>query len=99
MIDQWVERHVVLDGGIYEDQEATATFALGYDDTLHLFSIEVDGCVFQVDVIERQIGEDAIKRIVKHVRDWWDYEGYDNWIDSIEADRADARYKRERDYA
>ncbi len=48
---------------------------------------------------QRQIGEDAIKRIVKHVRDWWDYEGYDNWIDSIEADRADARYKRERDYA
>lgn len=95
----WIERLVVLDGGIYVDHEATATFAIGYDDTLHLFSIEIDGCVFSADVIERQIGEDAIKRIVKHVRDWWDDEGYDTWLDSIEADRADARYKRERENA
>ena len=99
MRDAWIERPVTLDGGMYVDREATASFRVMGEDDLRIETITIDGCVYQAAVIEKQIGRERMDALVEHVYEWWDEEGREKWIDDGEANAADARYHMERDYA
>ena len=80
MIDQWAERHVVLDGGIYEEQDATACFYVRpHDHAIELETISVDGVIYDRDVIKAQIGAERMADMIKRAEAWWDDDGYRNW--------------------
>lgn len=93
MIDYWVERHVVLDGGMYEQQDATACFRVQPGEHwIELETITIDGCVYHASIIEKQIGAAAMADIIKRAEAWWDDDGYRNW-------RADQEWNGARFYA
>jgi hypothetical protein len=80
MIDRWVEWRVVLDGGVYEEQDATAVFYVRpHDHDIELETILVEGVIYDRDVIKAQIGEQAMADIIKRAEAWWDDDGYRNW--------------------
>ena len=95
----WIERPVVLDGGMYVDREATVCFRVIDEDWLKIETFTIDGCVYHATIIERQIGVAAMAALVDEVEEWWIDEGRAKWRDDSEADYADARYHMERDYA
>ena len=95
----WIERPVVLDGGMYVDREATASVRVVSEDDLRVETITIDGCIYHASIIERQIGRERMDALVEYIYQWWDDEGREKWIDDSEADDADARYHMERDYA
>ena len=96
---EWIERPVVLDGGMYVDREATACFRVQDDDWLKIETITIDGCVYHATIIEKQIGVAAMAALVDKVEEWWIDEGRAKWRDDCASDAADTRYHRERDYA
>jgi hypothetical protein len=80
MIDRWVEWRVVLDGGVYEEQDATAVFYVRpHDHTIELETFLVEGVIYDHDVIKAQIGEQAMADLIKRADAWWDDDGYRNW--------------------
>jgi hypothetical protein len=80
MIDQWVERHVVLDGGMYEEQDAMACFYVSpHDHSIEIETISIDGCIYHASIIEKHIGKERMAEIIKRVEAWWDDDGYRNW--------------------
>lgn len=95
----WIERPVVLDGGMYVDREATVCFRVFDEDWLKVETFTIDGCVYHATIIEKQIGVAAMAALVAEVEEWWIDEGRAKWRDDSEADWADARYHMERDYA
>jgi len=95
----WVDCAVTLDGGMYVDREATASIRVVSEDDLRVETITIDGCIYHASIIKRQIGRERMYALVKYIYQWWDDEGREKWLDDSEADWADARYHRERDYA
>lgn len=88
MIDRWVERPVILNGGVYADQEATATFRVLGEDYLKIEEITIDGCMYSPVAVEKQIGVPAMVALVDEVEKWWDEEGYHDWMERRDDDEA-----------
>lgn len=81
-IDYWIERDIVLDGGMFIERDARACFRI--DPGEHWLTIEtitVDGVVYQASVIKAQIGADGMADICRQVNDWWwQDDGHWQWM-------------------
>ena len=85
MIDLWVERPVVLDGGMYVERDATACFRIYSSEyLLAIESFTIDGVIYDAAVIEAQIGKPEMDAISKAADAWWHKEGYLDWRESQE---------------
>lgn len=86
MIDRWVERPVVLNGGVYVERDAMLTFRIIDEDWLKIEEVTIDGCIYSPVAVEKQIGVPAMVALVDEVEMWWDAEGCRDWLERCDDD-------------